>query len=48
MISRYLHAFGVLPNDRFVEKNGLEMKGKYVGHTGPTVKEAVAEATEQA
>ena len=44
LIARYLHAFGVLPRDRFVEKNGLEMKGKYVGHTTHTVKEAVADA----
>ena len=44
LIARYLHAFGVLPRDRFVEKNGLEMKGQYVGHTTHTVKEAVADA----
>ena len=44
LIFRYLHAYGVLPKDTFVERNGLEMKGKYVGHTAPTVKEAVAEA----
>jgi stage V sporulation protein K len=37
LIARYLHAFGVLPRDRFVEKNGLEMKGQYVGHTVHTV-----------
>jgi SpoVK/Ycf46/Vps4 family AAA+-type ATPase len=44
LLFRYLHAYGVLPKDTFVEKNGLEMKGKYVGHTAPTVKEAIAEA----
>eukprot|EP01051_Picozoa_sp_SAG22_P008285 SAG22_NODE_622_length_8493_cov_196.309864_7_plen_1412_part_00 len=44
LIFKYLHAYGVLPKDSFVEKNGLEMKGKYVGHTAPTVKEAIAEA----
>lgn len=40
----YLHAYGILPKNAFVERNGLEMKGKYVGHTAPTVKEAIAEA----
>ena len=40
----YLHAYGILPKNTFVERNGLEMKGKYVGHTAPTVKEAIAEA----
>ena len=44
LYARFMYAYGVLPRDTFVEKNGLEMKGKYVGHTGPTVKEAVAEA----
>ena len=44
LIFRYLHAYGILPKNTFVEKNGLEMKGKYVGHTAPTVKEAIAEA----
>ena len=44
MISRYLHAFGVLPRDRFVEKNGLDLKGKYVGHTSHVVKEAIDDA----
>jgi SpoVK/Ycf46/Vps4 family AAA+-type ATPase len=44
LLFRYLHAYGVLPRDTFVERNGLEMKGKYVGHTAPTVKEAIAEA----
>lgn len=43
-IARYLHAFGVLPTDRFVERNGLEMKGQYVGQTAPTVKAAIADA----
>ena len=44
MVARYLHAFGILPRDRFVEKNGLDLKGKYLGHTSHTVKEAVADA----
>ena len=44
MVARYLHAFGILPRDRFVEKNGLDLKGKYLGHTSHTVKEAIADA----
>ena len=44
LYSRFMYAYGILPRDTFIEKNGLEMKGKYVGHTGPTVKEAIAEA----
>ena len=44
LIARYLHAFGVLPRDRFVERNGLDLKGKYVGHTSHVVKEAVSDA----
>jgi hypothetical protein len=43
-IARYLHAFGVLPTDRFVERNGLELKGQYTGQTAPTVKQMVSEA----
>ena len=44
LVSRFLHAYGVLPKDSFVEKNGLELKGKYVGHSAPQVQEAVADA----
>ena len=44
LLARYLHALGVLPLDRFVEKNGLELKGRFVGHTSHTVKEAVQDA----
>merc|ERR1711871_1423727 len=44
LFARFMYAYGVLPKNVFIEKNGLEMKGKYVGHTAPTVKEAVAEA----
>mgnify|MGYP001391710136 CR=1 FL=1 len=25
LMAKYLHALGVLPHDRFVEKNGLEL-----------------------
>ena len=32
------------PNNRFVEKNGLELKGKFVGHTAHVVKEAILSA----
>ena len=44
LLAKYLHALGVLPVGRFVEKNGLELKGKYVGHTSHVVKEAVSDA----
>eukprot|EP01051_Picozoa_sp_SAG22_P015598 SAG22_NODE_2061_length_3062_cov_69.961721_2_plen_810_part_01 len=44
IIFKFLHAWGVLPKDRFVEKNGLELKGQYVGQTTPKVKEAIADA----
>ena len=44
MISKFLHAYGVVPKDTFVEKNGLELKGKYVGHSCPAVQEAFADA----
>lgn len=44
LIHEYLYAFGVLPADRFVEKNGLELKGAYVGQTAPTVKAAISDA----
>ena len=30
LMAKYLHALGVLPYDRFVEKNGLELKGKHI------------------
>ena len=39
-----MFAVGVLPTDRFVERNALELKGIYVGQTTPTVVECVAEA----
>jgi hypothetical protein len=44
LMAKFLHAFGILPTDRFVEKNALSLKGQYVGQTGPTVKQAVADA----
>ena len=44
LMGKFLHAYGVLPKDTFTERNGLEMKGQYVGHTGPLVKEAVEDA----
>jgi SpoVK/Ycf46/Vps4 family AAA+-type ATPase len=44
LIGRYLNAFGVLPRANFVELNSLDLKGKYVGQTAPTVKKFVADA----
>jgi len=44
LVSRFLHAYGVLPKDTFVEKNGLELKGQYVGQSCPRVVDAVADA----
>ena len=44
MLHKFMYAFGVLPKDNFVEKNGLELKGRYVGHTAPNVKSAIADA----
>ena len=44
LIGRYLNAYGVLPRANFVERNGLELKGQFVGQTAPTVKQAVADA----
>ena len=44
LLFRYLHAYGVLPKDTFVEKNGLELKGQYVGQSCPRVVDAVADA----
>ena len=35
-------AFGVLSRDRFVEMNGLELKGQYIGQTVHVVKETIA------
>ena len=44
LLFRFLHAYGVLPKDIFVEKNALELKGKYLGHTAPNVRDAVQDA----
>ena len=45
LYARYLGAYGVLPRgDRVVELNALELKGQYVGQTGPKVKHAVESA----
>ena len=44
MLHKFMYAYGILPKDHFVEKNGLELKGRYVGHTAPNVKSAVADA----
>ena len=41
---RVLHTHGVLREDIFVEKNALELKGAYVGHTTPNVLNAIAAA----
>lgn len=34
----------MLKRDNFVERNGLELKGQFVGQTAPTVKQAIADA----
>eukprot|EP01051_Picozoa_sp_SAG22_P010407 SAG22_NODE_936_length_6422_cov_3.290843_1_plen_1340_part_00 len=44
LLFRFLYAYGVLTKDAFVEKNALELKGKYVGHTAPNVKDAFGDA----
>ena len=44
LVAKFLHAHGVTKRDRFVERNGLDLKGKYVGQTSATVKEAIADA----
>ena len=37
-------ATGVLSKDIFEERNGLELKGQYVGHTAPKTKEVIKQA----
>lgn len=44
LLFRFLRAYGVLTRDSFVEKNALELKAEYVGHTAPRVKAAVEDA----
>jgi len=41
---RFLRAHGILKRDAFVEKNALELKGRYIGQTAPNVIAAVAAA----
>jgi SpoVK/Ycf46/Vps4 family AAA+-type ATPase len=44
LMFRMLRALGVLKKDVFIEKNALELKGKYIGHTAPNVRNAVRSA----
>ena len=44
LIARYLHAYGVLASNRFINMNALQLKGQYVGQTAPRVIEAVQNA----
>jgi len=44
LMFRQLRALGVLKKDVFIEKNALELKGKYIGHTAPNVRNAVRSA----
>merc|ERR1712139_287380 len=39
-----LRSLGVLKKDVFIEQNALELKGKYIGHTAPEVRNAVRSA----
>merc|ERR1711959_447086 len=39
LMFRQLRALGVLKKDVFIEKNALELKGKYIGHTAPKIRE---------
>jgi SpoVK/Ycf46/Vps4 family AAA+-type ATPase len=43
---QFLRACGVLKSDHeiFIEKNGLDLKGQYLGDTGPKVKRAIRDA----
>ena len=43
MIHNFYKAHGIISGE-FVEKNALEMKGEYVGHTTPLVRAAMTEA----
>jgi AAA+ superfamily predicted ATPase len=42
LLFRFMHAYGILKKDNFVEANALDLKGEYVGQTAPKVKEMVA------
>ena len=46
LLYRFMRAYGVLKSDHevFVERNGLELKGQFLGDTAPKVKRAVREA----
>jgi SpoVK/Ycf46/Vps4 family AAA+-type ATPase len=44
LLARFMHAYGLLPRDAFVEKNALELKGAYLGQTAPKVKDAFESA----
>ena len=44
LLHRFLYTYGVLRKDNFVERNGLDLKGRYVGETGPRVRECFKEA----
>jgi hypothetical protein len=44
LIAKYLYAFKLLPTDRFIERNALELKGTHVGQTAPKVTEMVQSA----
>ena len=46
LLYRFMRAYGILKSDHevFVERNGLELKGQFLGDTAPKVKRAVREA----
>jgi SpoVK/Ycf46/Vps4 family AAA+-type ATPase len=44
LISRYLHAFGILPSKTFKEVNGLALKAPYAGQTSHHVSQIVNDA----
>eukprot|EP00746_Dinoflagellata_sp_MGD_P144043 gnl/MRDRNA2_/MRDRNA2_76808_c0_seq1.p1 gnl/MRDRNA2_/MRDRNA2_76808_c0~~gnl/MRDRNA2_/MRDRNA2_76808_c0_seq1.p1 ORF type:complete len:1089 (+),score=233.23 gnl/MRDRNA2_/MRDRNA2_76808_c0_seq1:142-3408(+) len=44
LMFRMLRALGILKKNVFVEKNALELKGGYLGHTAPNVRETVQSA----
>ena len=44
LLHKFLYTYGVLRKDNFVERNGLDLKGQFVGQTGPAVKECFKQA----
>jgi SpoVK/Ycf46/Vps4 family AAA+-type ATPase len=46
LLYRFMRAYGILKSDHeiFIERNGLELKGQFLGDTAPKVKRAVREA----